>query len=107
MDTFAEFVADQLERLEGLKIKRMFGGHGLYLKESFFGILSGGKLYFKTHPETLPDYLALKSKPFEYSKPGKKIIRLRHYFEVPADILEDRKALKVWAVKAAEAAPDR
>ncbi len=101
MDSFTEFVADQLEGLEGLRIKKMFGGSGLYLKEAFFGILAQGKLYFKTHPETLSQYLALKSKPFEYSKSGKKIIRLRHYYEVPADILEDCGELKVWALQAA------
>jgi DNA transformation protein len=101
-DTFAEFVADQLEGMEGLEIKRMFGGQGLYLKKSFFGILFSGKLYFKTHPGTLPQYLDQGSKPFVYAKKGKKTIRLKNYYEVPVDILEDRKALKAWAREAVE-----
>lgn len=100
-DTFSEFVADQLEGLDGLKIKRMFGGAGLYLKAAFFGILSGGKLYFKTRPESLPRYLARNSRPFVYSKKGKKTIRLKNYYEVPVEILEDRGALKSWALEAA------
>lgn len=103
-DTFQEFVTDQLEGLEGLEIRRMFGGWGLYLKKSFFGILFSGKLYFKTGPETAGDYLAAKSKPFVYAKKGKKPIRLKNYYEVPVDILEDRKELKSWAMKAARSA---
>lgn len=100
-DTFSEFVADQLSGLDGLVIKRMFGGSGLYLNKIFFGILFGGKLYFKTNPETLPQYLAENSKPFVYSKKGKKTIRLKKYYEVPVDILEDSRALKAWARQAA------
>ena len=100
-DSFREFVADQLEGLEGLAIKTMFGGSGLYLKQNFFGILFQGKLYFKTGPQTLPRYAAQNSKPFVYAKKGKKTIRLKSYYEVPVDILEDSKALKTWALQAA------
>lgn len=100
-DTFAEFVADQLEGLEGLVMKRMFGGFGLYLNESFFGILSDGRLYFKTNPQTVPRYKAANSEPFTYSKKGKKTIRLKNYYEVPVSILEDRKKLKAWALESA------
>lgn len=100
-DTFAEFVADQLEGLEGLVIKPMFGGFGLYLKESFFGILSEGRLYFKTNPQTVSRYKAAKSKLFTYSKRGKKTIELKNYYEVPVSILEDRKKLKAWALESA------
>ena len=99
-DSFSEFVADQLEGLEGLEIKRMFGGLGLYLKRDFFGILFQGKLYFKTNPKTLPRYKAQNSKPFVYSKKGKKTIRLKKYYEVPVDVLEDGKTLKAWALQA-------
>ena len=101
-DTFSDFVADQLEGLDGLEIKRMFGGQGIYLKKIFFGILFRGKLYFKTNEETRPRYLKEKSKPFVYSKRGKKTIRLKNYYEVPVDILEDRKELQRWAAEASQ-----
>ncbi len=99
-DTFTDFVTDQLQGLEGLEIKHMFGGSGLYLKKIFFGILFSGKLYFKTHPQTIAKYRREKSKPFVYAKKGKKIIRLKNYYEVPVDILEDRAQLKTWALEA-------
>ncbi len=102
VDTFSEFVADQLAGLDGLVIKKMFGGSGLYLNKKFFGILFSGKLYFKTGTGTLSRYLAENSKPFVYSKKGKKPVRLKDYYEVPVGILEDRKALKSWALEASE-----
>ena len=65
-DSFAEFIEDQLSGLKGLEIRRMFGGKGLYLKSNFFAILYNGKIYFKTTPAEIPDYLAAGSKPFLY-----------------------------------------
>ncbi len=101
MDSFSEFVSDQLKGLEGLEIKRMFGGFGLYLKKIFFAILVDGRLYFKTNPKTLQAFEKAGSKPFIYEKKGRKTIRLKNYYEVPVDILEDRKTLQLWAVQAA------
>ena len=75
----------------------MFGGHGLYSGEVFFGILSDGRLYFKTHTDTLPDYLAFHAAVFASSeKQG-----LKNYREVPLDILENSAQLAAWAQKAA------
>jgi DNA transformation protein len=96
-DSFREFVLEQLAALEDLRCKRMFGGHGLYSGEVFFGVLFDGKLYFKTHPDTLPDYLAAQAAVFA---PSEKQI-LRNYHEVPVEILEDAVQLTAWARKAA------
>ena len=74
----------------------MFGGYGLYCGEQFFGIVHDGRLYFKTHPETLNDYLRYQAAVFA---PSKKQI-LNNYREVPADILEDADQLTAWAMKA-------
>ena len=98
MDTFTEFVRDQLTGLKGLEMKRMFGGYGLYLGPAFIGILFEGKLFFKTNQAPLPKYKRLESKPFEYQKKSKKVIRMKHYYQVPVEILEDSKRLKQWAM---------
>lgn len=96
-DSFRDFVLEQLGALEGVRCKRMFGGHGLYCDEVFFGIVSDGRLYFKTHPDTLPDYLAFHAAVFA---PSEKQI-LKNYREVPVHILEDAAQLATWARKAA------
>lgn len=96
-DTFRDFVLEQLVALNGLRCKRMFGGYGLYWGEQFFGIVFDGRLYFKTNPDTLADYLARDAAVFA---PSKKQI-LKNNREVPIDILEDGELLLLWARKAA------
>ena len=97
-DSFRDFVLEQLAALDGLRCKRMFGGHGLYCGEQFFGMLYDGRLYFKTHPETLPEYMEYHAAVFA---PSEKQI-LKNYREVPVDILEDAEQLSAWARKAAQ-----
>lgn len=60
-DSVKEFVLDQLRDLGGVEAHAMFGGHGLYRGEIFFGILYKGRLYFKTDdvsrdPDLLTDW---------------------------------------------------
>jgi DNA transformation protein len=63
-DSFRDFVLEQLAALDGLRCKRMFGNCSLYSGEAFFGILAGGRLYFKMNPDTLPDYPACNDAVF-------------------------------------------
>jgi len=96
-DTFLDFVLEQLANLGDLRCKRMFGGFGLYCGEQFFGIVFDGRLYFKTNPDTLAEYLRYQAVIF---KPSEKQV-LQNYREVPVDILEDSESLLLWARKAA------
>ena len=95
-DSFRGFVIEQLEPLSKigeLKMRAMFGAHGLYLSGKFFGIIHGGRLYLKTDEKSREKYLEAGMKPF---KPNKKQT-LKNYYEVPADLLEDSEELSVWA----------
>ena len=94
-NSFRDYILEQLASLDGLHSRAMFGGYGLYYGEQFFGIIYDGRLYFKTHPDTLDDYLPHQAVMFA---PSKKQI-LKNYREVPVDILEDAAQLLVWARK--------
>lgn len=97
-DSFLEFVLEQLQGLPGLRCKRMFGAYGLYAGEIFFAIVFDGRLYFKTNPDTLADFLARNSQALTPSEKQS----LKNYREVPIDILEDRGQLLQWASKATQ-----
>ncbi len=56
---------DQLRLLERVDRKAMFGGHGLYCEGIFFDIIADGRVYFKTNPTTISDYLERGMKPFQ------------------------------------------
>ena len=105
VDSFKEFVLDQLGALPELRSRAMFGGHGLYQADRFFGILMDGRLYFRTDERTRTAYLELGMRPFVYEK-SRRAMTLK-YFEVPADVLDNRQELVAWANRALQAAAAR
>lgn len=93
---FKDFVLDQLQSLDGVEARRMFGGFGLYQDEVFFGIIHKGRVYFKIDDSTVGEYRRRKMKPFRPSARQ----TLKSYYQVPAEIIEDRDRLRLWALKA-------
>ena len=73
----------------------MFGGYGLYHDGAFFGIIFKGRLYFKTDAATRFAHVEAGMKPF---RPNARQT-LKHYYEVPADIIENKSQLATWAAR--------
>ena len=99
---YLEYVLEQLAGLQGLRSRRMFSGAGLYQDEVFFGLLFRDTLYFKVNDSNRPDYEARRMaqfKPYE-DRPEVSFT----YYEVPAEVLEDRDELVAWARRSVEAA---
>lgn len=71
----------------------MFGGHGLYGGEVFFGIILRGRLYFRTDEASRASYVERGMKPFRPNVAQS----LGSYYEVPLEVLEDPRALERWA----------
>lgn len=101
-DSFKEFVLDQLGALPELRARAMFGAHGLYSGDKFFGILDEGRLFFKTNPTNQSDYTTRGMEPFTYESKGK--VMTMAYHEVPLDVLENSHELVAWARKAIQLA---
>lgn len=92
-ESFKDFVLDQLQELDDVEARRMFGGYGLYQDQTFFAIIHKGRLYFKTDGYTVAAYRGKKMKPF---RPNPKQT-LRSYYQVPVEIIEDGDRLAEWA----------
>lgn len=88
-----------LEGLGQLKVRPMFGGHGLYSDGTFFGFILHDVLYLKADDETRPRFLAARLKPFVYNKR-----RSRSYYRAPAEALESPDAALEWGRLALAAA---
>ena len=97
VDSFKNFVLDQLADLRGVTSRAMFGGYGLYQGTTFFGIVHKGRLYFKVTPETVRRYQDQGMQPFQ---PNAKQT-LRSFYEVPVDVVEDAEQLIEWAAESA------
>ena len=104
-DSFKAFVLDQLSALSELRARAMFGGHGLYSGDRFFGILDEGRVFFKVDDITRAAYVSRGMPPFTYEMKGR--VMTMSYYEVPPDVLEDRNEAFVWANQAIQVAANK
>jgi DNA transformation protein len=101
-DSFKAFILDQLAALPDVRARAMFGAHGLYAGELFFGILDEGRLFFKTDTASQADYEVRGMGAFTYEMKG--VTKTMAYHEVPPEVLEDVLELTAWARRALQVA---
>jgi len=97
--SFLDYVLEQLTAAHNISTRTMFGGHGLYLDDAFFGIVHTGVLYFRTDASSREQYVQAGSRPF--NPRGRK--ELHRYYEVPTEVLDDAAMLVEWAGEAPRA----
>jgi len=97
-ESFLTYCIDQLDSVQDVHYRKMFGGAGIYAGEVFFALVSGEQLYFKTSPENEKRYTDAGMGPFIpfEDKPNYKM----SYHEVPLAVLEQPQELYEWASEA-------
>ncbi|MGH8321060.1 MAG: TfoX/Sxy family protein [Gammaproteobacteria bacterium] len=95
--SFLDYVLEQLSSVYSVSQRPMFGGDGLYLGGTFFGIVHKGMLYFRTDGTSRPKYKQAGSRPFN----PRGRTELHRYYEVPAEVMDDAELLAIWASEAA------
>jgi DNA transformation protein len=93
-ELFAPFAA--------VSVKRMFGGHGVYVDGLFFAIEAGGEIYLKADRHSAARFQEAGSRPFVYQ--GKDRPITISYWSLPDQAFEDADELVRWAKFALEAA---
>ncbi|MEQ8647709.1 MAG: TfoX/Sxy family protein [Cyclobacteriaceae bacterium] len=94
-EDYLNFLKDQLSGIGEFETKKMFGGHGFFKEGLMFGMLGSGTFRLKVNESNEQDYIDKGMKPY-YSDKKKKGMP---YWEVPADVLENRTELSKWALK--------
>lgn len=79
--------------IKDIRSRQMFGGWGIYSGEKFFAIVQESSLYFKTNEKTSKKYIDAEMQPFA---PSEEQI-LKNYYEVPADVIENKDEIVLWA----------
>jgi DNA transformation protein and related proteins len=95
-ESYKTYVLEQLEGAGRVSARMMFGGVGLYCEGTFFGLIADDTLYLKTDDSNRADFEAAGSRAFQ---PLGEDFYSMSYYEVPADILEDRTAVAAWVRK--------
>lgn len=97
-----DYLRDVLQPLGRIRLRRMFGGYGIYAGELFFALVIGGQLYFKTDALTRPQFEAAGLEEWVYEKEGKPVHM--NYFRPPEAIFDEEDELLLWGRLALAAA---
>ncbi len=95
-------ITELLAPLGAVRVKRMFGGYGIYLDELFIAIMALDQIYLKCDDETRPSFEKAGCKPFVYEGHGKPVTM--SYWTPPHDALESPADMRPWAQAALSAA---
>ncbi len=91
---FIEWLEEQLAPLGPLRLRGMFGAHGVYLDDLCVGIVDDDVLYLKTDDMSRPRFAAAGCEPFRYRRNGEEVEL--SFRAPPESALEEREALLGW-----------
>ncbi len=100
-----DFLIDLFADFGPVTIRRMFSGFGISADGTNFALALRAGLYFRADEETIPQFEAEGSKPFQYQTRA-KTVTVNSYWQLPARLFEDPQELTGWA-RAALAAAQR
>jgi DNA transformation protein len=78
-----------------IKLRRFFGGEGIYAGDVMIGMIFDDIVYFKTDEATRKDFAAHKTEAFSFHK-GKELI-VTTWFAIPDGLYDDPDDLARWA----------
>lgn len=99
-EEFLVYISDQLSEFGDIESKKMFGGVGFFKDGIMFAMIGYGAFRLKVDDTNRNDFIKKGMKPFESSSKKKGM----PYWEVPAEVIEDKKELMKWCSKAFEVA---
>jgi DNA transformation protein len=102
-----DFLIDLFADFGPVTIRRMFSGFGISADGINFALALRAGLYFRADEQTIPQFEAEGSTPFQYQqRTTAKTVTVNSYWQLPARLFDDSEELAAWA-KAALAAAQR
>jgi DNA transformation protein len=95
MSGFNDFVLELLEGLGPVRVRRMFGGAGVYAGELMFGVVFDDVLYMRADEPMRAELAALGSAPFVYQSPRGPMEM--SYWRLPETAMDDPDEAVAWA----------
>ena len=100
-----DFLIDLFADFGPVTIRRMFSGFGISADGTNFALALRAGLYFRADEQTIPQFEAEGSQPFQYQT-RTKTVTVNSYWQLPARLFDDSEDLAAWA-RAALAAAQR
>ena len=101
-EQYKDFVVDLFSPLGAIKVRSMFGGGGVYYKDTMFALISDETLFLKVDASNQSAFEEEGSGPFMYDGKGKPISM--SYYELPERLLDETDELMEWAKRSIDVA---
>lgn len=101
----AQAISDIFGPAMPVRVRRMFGGFGVFDGALMFALVYDGEIFLKTSQTTRVRFAEAGSAPFVYRSRGRE--RDLGYWRLPEVALDDPDELARWAALALEAARER
>lgn len=92
---FIENLRDVFALFGEIRVRRMFGGYGVYRDGLMFALAADEVLYLKADADSAASFIERGLPPFEYEKRG-KTVRIA-YYAAPDEIFDDPETARKWA----------
>lgn len=98
----AERIRELFEGIAPVRVKRMFGGLGIFDGERMFALATDDVLYLKTDDATVSTFRTAGSLPFAFVRKGRPVETSN--WSLPPSALDDPEELRRWTALARAAA---
>jgi DNA transformation protein len=98
-----DFLFDLFAGFGPVTIRRMFSGFGISADGTNFALALRGGLYLRADDQTIPQFEAEGSRPFQYQTRA-KTVTVNSYWQLPERLYDDPDELTGWARAALSAA---
>jgi DNA transformation protein len=102
MSDYIEHLREVFEVLGPVRIRRMFGGHGIFHEGLMFALVADDVVYLKADAESLHHFTARGLAPFSYMKQGRAVEL--SYRAAPDEMFDDTEEAARWSRLAFDAA---
>ena len=101
---FHTYVEDLFANLGRIRIRKMFGGAGVYSGEDMFALIDKDQVYVKSDDALKESLQSEGGSPVEWTNPSTgKTIKMS-YVSLPVNALDDRDEASAWGRKALDVA---
>jgi DNA transformation protein len=100
---FIEQAKELFRPFGDIRVKKMFGGAGVYCDDLFFAIMDDGAVYFKVDGETRKEFEGRGLSQFTFEMKDGASASMS-YYTAPEEIFDDEDQLRHWTTLALDAA---
>lgn len=101
---FHTYVEDLFAQLGRIRIRKMFGGAGVYSGEDMFALIDKDRIYVKSDDDLKAHLESEGGEPFEWTNPNTGKTMKMSYVSLPENAVDDREEASSWGRKALDVA---